>query len=248
MPTAADAAAALRAVANPARVADTERFFKAYPGGYSEGDKFLGCTVPATRQVAKAFYTLPLSELATLIQSPWHDDRLLALFILVYRYTKGDAQVQQAVYELYMRHIRHVNNWDLVDSSSAFIVGPYLENRPEKLAVLQRLAASDSLWERRIAMLATFVYIRKGRADEALLIAEQLLHDPHDLIHKAVGWMLREIGKRVSRRVLLRFLDQHAATMPRTTLRYAIEHLPPEQRTYYMGRKARTITNDAQDN
>jgi len=237
MQTAAEAQAALRAVAKPERVEGTQRFFKAYPGGYSEGDKFLGCTVPATRQVAKQFYDLPLSELDTLIKSEWHDDRLLALIILVEQYNRGNEQAKEAVYDFYMSHTANVNNWDLVDTSSEFIVGPYLENRPEKLKVLRKLADSDNLWERRIAMLATFDYIKKGHAEDALIIAEQLLHDKHDLIQKAVGWMLREIGKRVDRAPLLVFLDKHAATMSRTTLRYAIEHLPPEQRTHYMQQK-----------
>jgi 3-methyladenine DNA glycosylase AlkD len=237
MQTAAEARAALRAVANPERVEGTKRFFKAYPGGYSEGDKFLGCTVPATRQVAKQWYDLPLDELDTLIRSEWHDDRLLALIILVRQYTRGDESVRKAAYDFYMCHTANVNNWDLVDTSSEFIVGPYLENRPEKLRILRKLASSENLWERRIAMLATFDYIKKGTADEALIIAEQLLHDSHDLIQKAVGWMLREIGKRVGREPLLLFLDRYAATMPRTTLRYAIEHLSAEQRTYYMNQK-----------
>jgi 3-methyladenine DNA glycosylase AlkD len=237
MQTAAAAQAALRAVAKPESAAGAQRFFKTAPGGYSEGDKFLGCTVPATRLVAKQFYGLPPDELDTLISSPWHDDRLLALIILVRQYAKGDATTRRNVYDFYMSHIRQVNNWDLVDTSSEFIVGPYLENRPEKMALLTHLAASHSLWERRIAMLATFDYIKKGRADEALVIAEQLLHDPHDLIRKAVGWMLREVGKRVERTVLLKFLDNHAAGMPRITLSYATEHLSPEQRTYYRNLK-----------
>jgi 3-methyladenine DNA glycosylase AlkD len=237
MLVAEQAQAALREIAQPERVPSTERFFKAYPGGYSEGDKFLCCTVPATRMVAKRFYDLPLTELDKLIASPWHDDRLLALIILVRQYATGDQQTQRAVYDFYMNHTANVNNWDLVDTSAAYIVGPYLENRSEKLRVLQKLAASTVLWERRIAMLATFDYIKKGRADEAFIIAEQLLHDQHDLIQKAVGWMLREIGKRVDREPLILFLDRYAAVMPRTTLRYAIEHLPAEQRAHYMGLK-----------
>lgn len=234
MATAAQAQVALHAVADPERAANTYRFFKAYPGGYSEGDEFLGCTVPKTRLVAKQFYDLPLSELEVLMTSKWHDERLLALFILVRQYQRGSDETKQAVYDFYLSHTANVNNWDLVDSSAEFIVGPYLDGRPEKMGVLERLAASDMLWERRIAMIATFDYIRKGRADEALLIAEQLLCDKHDLIQKAVGWMLREVGKRVDREPLLLFLDKYAATMPRTTLRYAIEHLPPEQRAHYM--------------
>jgi 3-methyladenine DNA glycosylase AlkD len=237
MATAEEAQKALHAVAKPERTASTARFFKAYPGGYSEGDKFLGCTVPATRLVAKRFYELPLRELDLLIKSEWHDDRLLALIILVRQYRKGDDAVRRAVYDFYVSHTANVNNWDLVDTSSEFILGPYLDGRPEKMQILHDLAASELLWERRIAMLATFDYIKKGRADEALTLAEQLLHDKHDLIQKAVGWMLREIGKRVDREPLLLFLDAYAGTMPRTTLLYDIEHLPPEQRTHYMDLK-----------
>jgi 3-methyladenine DNA glycosylase AlkD len=239
MATAQQAQAALRAYAQPERVAGTQRFFKAYPGGYSEGDKFLGCTVPLTRQVAKRFCDLPFTALDALLASEWHDERLLALFILVHQYQRGGAAVRKQVYDFYMAHLGRVNNWDLVDSSAHLIVGPHLDARPEKMVVLHELANSESLWERRIAMLATYAYIRQGRAAEALVIAEQLLHDSHDLIQKAVGWMLREIGKRVDRQVLLTFLDSHAAVMPRTTLRYAIEHLPAEQRLYYRSLKKR---------
>ncbi len=172
-----------------------------------------------------------------MLKSEWHDERLCALFILTGQYVKADQANKRAVYEFYMVHTKSVNNWDLVDSSAHLIVGPYLENRPEKMEVLTKLAASNSLWERRIAMVATFDYIKKGSADDAVIIAEQLLYDKHDLIQKAVGWMLREIGKRADRAVLLQFLDQHAATMPRTTLRYAIEHLPRDQRAHYMSLK-----------
>jgi len=213
------------------------RLFKAGPGEYAEGDKFLGVTVPNTRLVAKQFKTLSLDDIEQLLMSEWHDERLCALFILVGQYAKADETNKKIIYDFYSMHLSRVNNWDLVDCSAHLIAGPYLENRPEKMAVLTKLADSKDLWERRIAMVATFDYIKKGRADEALIIAEQLLHDKHDLIQKAVGWMLREIGKRVDRAVLLQFLDKHAATMPRTTLRYAIEHLPPEQRAHYMGLK-----------
>ncbi len=182
---------------------------------------------------------MPLPELSKLISSKWHDDRLLALIILVRQYQKGNEAQQRAVYDFYLKHIAYVNNWDLVDSSAEFIVGPQLGDHPDKLKVLTGLAASGELWERRIAMLATFAYIKKAKAEDALVIAELLLHDPHDLIQKAVGWMLREIGKRVDRKILLDFLDQHAREMPRTMLRYSIEHLPPEQRAHYMALKAK---------
>jgi 3-methyladenine DNA glycosylase AlkD len=241
MQTAERAQAALRGVVQAGRAEGAMRFFKVYDGGYSENDSFLGCTVPATRMVAKQYYDMPLLELDKLIASKWHEDRLLALIILVRQYKHGSEAEQKAIYEFYLAHTTRVNNWDLVDMSAEFIVGPYLEHRPEKMEVLRRLAGSDDLWERRIAMLATFDYIKKGSADDALAIADILLYDSHDLIQKAVGWMLREIGKRVDRAPLLQFLDRHAATMPRTTLRYAIEHLSSEQKAYYMGlKKGRT--------
>ena len=236
--TAKEAQRELRTFSRPERVESTQKFFKAYPGGYSEGDFFLSCGVPATRGVAKRFAKLPLSGLDKLITSKWHDDRLLALFILVGQYKKGSPSERAAIYDFYIAHKAHVNNWDLVDSSAQFIVGPELAGRADKLDVLMALAHSDSLWDRRIAMIATFAYIMQGEADDVLVIAEILLHDSHDLIQKAVGWMLREIGKRVSRDILLHFLDTHAGTMPRTTLRYAIEHLNQEQRAHYMAARS----------
>ena len=237
MQTAAHAQAVMRAAGRPERVASTARFFKAYPGGYSEGDKYLAVGVPATRQIAKQYRDLPLPEIEILLNSEWHDERLLALFILVGQYKRADDAGRQAIYDFYLAHTSQVNNWDMVDSSAEFIVGPYLDGRPEQMKVLRKLAGSKLLWERRIAMLATFHYIKQGRADEALAVIEQLLHDDHDLIQKATGWMLREIGKRVDRQILLQFLDEQAATMPRTSLRYAIEHLPPEQRAHYLAAK-----------
>lgn len=225
---------ALREAANPERAAFGPRFFKAGPGEYAEGDKFLGVTVPQQRAIAKQFKDLSLAEITELLTSEWHEERLTALFILVGQYKRGDAADKKAMYELYMSHTNWINNWDLVDSSAGYIVGSYLDGKPEKMTVLQRLAASDLLWERRIAMIATFNYIYQGRADEALVIAEQLLYDKHDLIQKAVGWMLRELGKRVDHSLLVAFLDGHAATMPRTTLRYALEHFTTERKAHYM--------------
>ena len=238
--TASAALDTLKSSRRPERVTSTEQFFKAYPGGYSEGDRFLCVSVPGTRLIAKQFKNLPLAEVEKLLESEWHDARLLALIILVERYKKASEPDRRAIYELYMRRIDRVNNWDLVDTSAGQIVGAWLDDRPEKLGILQKLAESKNLWERRVAMIATFEYIKKGRADEALIIAEQLLHDKHDLIQKAVGWMLRELGKRVDQSLLSEFLDRHAATMPRTTLRYAIEHFTPERRQHYLNLK-RTI-------
>jgi len=232
--TAIEALQALKDAGRPERVLTTERFFKTYKGGYSEGDKFLCVSVPGTRLIAKTFKDLSLPEVEKLLHSEWHDARLLALIILVERYKKADDIERQEIYEFYMRNIMHVNNWDLVDTSADKIVGPYLENQPQKLKVLQKLARSKNLWERRVAMVATFAYIKKGSADTALIIAEDLLHDQHDLIQKAVGWMLREVGRRVDAGLLIEFLDHHAATMPRTTLRYAIEHFLPETRQHYL--------------
>jgi len=225
---------ALRKLADPEKAAFFPRFFKAGPGEYGEGDRFLGVTVPNVRTIVKQFKDLPLSETKKLLTSEWHEERLTALLILVAQFSRADDSNKKVIYEFYLAYTKWVNNWDLVDCSAEYIVGPYLDGRPEKIPILQELARSDLLWDRRIAMLATFEYIKKGRADEALTIAEIVLNDRHDLIQKAVGWMLREIGKRVDRALLIQFLDKHAATMPRTSLRYAIEHLSAEQKSHYL--------------
>lgn len=234
-----DVQTALRDQADPIKAAQASRFFKTGPGQYGEGDKFLGVTVPTIRKITKDFRDLPLSEVEKLLVSDWHEDRLTALLILVWQYPRATAATQHEIYEFYLAHTTYINNWDFVDASAEHIVGPYLADKPEKMDVLQKLAHADLLWERRIAMLATFHYIRQGQADEALAIIDILLHDSHDLIRKATGWMLREIGKRVDRDVLLAYLDTHAHDMPRTTLRYAIEHLPTEQKQHYMQQKNR---------
>jgi len=233
---AADVSKALRLEATPERAKSSARFFKSGPGQYGEGDKFLGVTVPQQRIVAKQFKDLLLPEVEKLIMSPWHEERLTGLFILVSQYQRGDPMNKKTIYDFYMAHTACTNNWDLVDGSAEFIVGPWLENRPQKMKVLTKLAKSNLLWDRRIAMLATFHYIKQGREDEALQIINILLHDKHDLIQKAVGWMLREIGKRVNRQTLVNFLNTHSATMPRTSLRYAIEHFSPAERAKYLGK------------
>lgn len=225
---------ALRQLGTPLKAQSSARFFKSGPGDYAEGDQFLGVTVPEIRKVAKQFRALSLSETEKLVLSPWHEERLCGLLLLVDQFARSDAVAQEAIYDFYIAHTKYVNNWDLVDLSAEFIVGPWLENKPAKLSVLSKLAASRLLWDRRIAMVATFHYIKQGRAEEALAICEKLLHDEHDLIQKAVGWMLREIGKRAEVKVLQKFLDKYAAIMPRTTLRYAIEHFTPELRAHYM--------------
>lgn len=217
----------LRAQADPVRAAGCARFFKTGPGEYGEGDRFLGLTVPAQRAVAREFRDLPLPQLETLLDSPIHEDRLVALEILVMQYERGDASQQAAVFRFYLAHTRGINNWDLVDTSARYIVGAHLFDRPR--ARVFRLARSKNLWERRIAMVATHEWVRRGDLTDAFAIAELLLDDRHDLMHKAVGWTLREAGAR-DRARLLRFLRDHYARVPRTALRYAIEHLPAARR------------------
>lgn len=226
---------ALRTQARPARVAAALWFFKCGPGEYGEGDRFIGVTVPAQRIVARRFRELPIKESETLLTSPIHEERLTALFVLVDQFTRGDDRTRGQIFRLYMRRLRFVNNWDLVDSSAAQIVGGWLADKPRDL--LDRLARSKHLWSRRVAMIATLHFIQRGDHRDAIRIATILVNDQHDLIHKATGWMLREVGKRASPAALTAFLNRHAATMPRTMLRYAIERLPEAERRRWM-RKA----------
>ena len=221
----------LRAAGDPARAAFLPTFFKTGPGQYGEGDRFLGLTLPQVRRFAAEYHDLPLRELERLLESPWHEARLLALIILARQYERATPDRQDAIVRLYLRRTDRINNWDLVDVSAPAIVGAHLRTR--RRAVLRRLARSSSLWERRIAIVATHRFIRDGQYQDTLDLAERLLGDPHDLIHKATGWMLREVGKR-DERVLSRFLDRHAGAMPRTALRYAIERLPPDDRRKYL--------------
>lgn len=222
----------LTAKASSERAMNSVWFFKTGPGQYGEGDVFIGVSVPSQRKIATKYKNLSLKDLDTLIASKIHEERLTALIILVNQFKKADAEQQKAIYEFYMSHIKYVNNWDLVDSSAGYIVGGWLENKDRR--VLIRLAKSSNIWERRIAMMATFNFIMKGDPSDALLIAEVLVHDEHDLIQKAVGWMLREVGKRCSITDEEAFLDKFAATMPRTMLRYAIEKFPADKKQYYM--------------
>lgn len=215
-----------------ARVAEvSRRFFKTGPGQYGEGDLFRGIRVPVLRNLAKEFQSLPPTEAGRLLGSTFHEDRLLALLILVRLYARGDEATREEIYRLYLRNTRFINNWDLVDSSAEHIVGAHLWDRPR--APLHRLAKSASLWERRVAVLATFHFIKRGEFLETLALARALLSDPEDLIHKAVGWMLREIGKR-DPGAEAEFLQESYRRMPRVMLRYAIERLPEEQRRRYL--------------
>jgi 3-methyladenine DNA glycosylase AlkD len=221
----------LRALANRSRAENAGRFFKTAPGEYGAGDRFLGITVPVLRRLAREHEALTPREVTRLLRSPWHEERLLALFILVRQYARDGPARQEAIYRLYVNSTAHVNNWDLVDSSAEPIVGAHLAAR--RRDALMQLATSERLWERRIAIMATFHYVKRGQFKDTLKIARLLLVDPHDLIHKAVGWMLREIGKR-DRAVEEKFLRQHAGHMPRTMLRYAIERFPRTLRLRYL--------------
>jgi 3-methyladenine DNA glycosylase AlkD len=221
----------LRAAGDADDAVHLQRFFKTGPGQYGEGDRFLGVRVPVLRRLTNAYRALPIDDALLLLQSKWHEERLLGLLLLVGIYRRGQDPDKQAVYDAYLAHTRHIDNWDLVDASAEHIVGPHVG--PEKLDVLERLAKSPDLWERRIAMLATFHWIKQGQFASALRIATMLLSDRHDLIHKAVGWMLREIGKR-DRAVEVAFLREHHSAMPRTALRYAIEHFPERERRRYL--------------
>ncbi len=223
----------LRQLADPGVARSSQRFFKTGPGEYGAGDRFLGIRVPQLRKLVRDFQDVPLSAVATLLQSKWHEERLLALLLLARQYELGDASARSRIAKLYLAHRRRVNNWDLVDSSAHLILGPHLQNTDRRL--LDRFARSRNLWERRIAMLTTLCYIRQRDHDDALRIAQLLLEDGEDLIHKAVGWMLREVGNR-DPAVEHRFLEVHAARMPRTMLRYAIEKFPARVRTRYMRR------------
>lgn len=230
-PSAAVARRQLHALATEERAKTSTSFFKTGPGQYGEGDRFIGVTVPNIRKIARGLGRLPLNETATLLASPVHEERLLALIVLSDQYSKGNEQTKTLIYRLYTRRIKHVNNWDLVDSSAPHIVGAYLFKRNRK--PLYDLARAKIIWKRRIAIMATLYFIREGDFGDTLALAEALLQDNQDLIHKASGWMLREVGKR-NPETLEGFLNNHYPKMPRTMLRYAIERLPKATRTAYL--------------
>lgn len=240
--TATDVKEALEAYVSPSDAEFLPRFFKTGKGEYGEGDQFIGVRVPQTRAVCKQFATLPLPEVQKLFDSPIHEHRLAAGFILNYQYPKSSDR--KSIYELYLSNVLsgRVNNWDIVDTTAPGVLGRYLWDTNADRTILYTLAHSKNLWQKRTGLLASFYFFSKGGDDftTTLELCELLLHDPHDLIQKAVGWMLREIGKRVDRKILIDFLDKHAAVMPRTALRYAIEHLPDTQRIYYLQRRAAT--------
>jgi 3-methyladenine DNA glycosylase AlkD len=221
----------LESLGESSQVTILQRFFKDRPGEYGAGDRFRGIRVPVLRRLAKKYQDLSLDEACRLLQSAFHEDRLLALLILIRRYDRGEQVARDKIHRLYLENTRFVNNWDLVDASAPYLVGHYLEGRSKDL--LTRLAASGNLWERRMAIIATLHFIKRNNFDEILRIARLLLRDPEDLIHKAVGWMLREVEKRDTP-VVEAFLQQHYRNMPRTMLRYAIERLPEARRQAYL--------------
>jgi 3-methyladenine DNA glycosylase AlkD len=222
--------AAVLAMGVPSEVPAKAAFFGAGKGGYGEGDQFLGVRVPELRQLARRYRACAsLADVHTLLGSPWHEVRLLGAILLVELYKAGNANVRRESVELLLRSTDRLNNWDLVDSSAPYTLGHWLVGHPDQRHLLDGLAASTSLWERRISIVATLGLIREGEFDDTIRMAETLLGDPHDLIHKATGWMLREVGAR-NRQKLDSFLDRHGSRMPRTMLRYAIEKHSPEER------------------
>ena len=221
----------LKQLANKEKAEILQRFFKTGPGEYGEGDVFIGVKVPDLRKVAKDFHDIAIKDVIILLESAIHEERLLALLILVSKYVKGNETAKKEIYELYLNKTKYINNWDLVDVTAQHIVGAYLMDKNK--APLYRLTKSEDLWERRISVMATFCFIKRERYEDTLKIAKILLNDKEDLIHKAVGWMLREIGKR-DMVIEEAFLKQHYKEMPRTMLRYAIEKFPESKRQQYL--------------
>jgi 3-methyladenine DNA glycosylase AlkD len=229
--------AELESLADPADARHSLRYFKTGPGEYGEGDRFLGIRVPTLRRVARKWKTVPLEDAVTLLHSPWHEVRLVALLILVAAYrTAPTEKDREAVYRAYLKNAVWINNWDLVDVSAEHVVGAHLFERDR--SELFRMVRSRNLWKRRIAIIATFHFIRRGDFACTLELAERLLADPEDLLHKATGWMLREVEKRDGAAARA-FLDAHHARMPRTMLRYAIERMPEPERKAWLGRSGK---------
>ena len=221
----------LRELAEPVIAEHSQRFFKTGKGEYGEGDRFLGVRVPVIRRQVEKFKDVALQQVKVLLKSAYHEERLFALLLLVEKYNRGTAEEKQIIYELYLANTRYINNWDLVDSSAHKILGSHLVDRDR--SILDTLSRSDNLWERRIAVIATMRFVRDDQFEDTMKIAENLLEDDEDLIHKAVGWLLREIGKRdIS--VEKAFLNKHYKIMPRTMLRYAIERFPQKERKAYL--------------
>jgi 3-methyladenine DNA glycosylase AlkD len=222
----------LRSLKDPDKAKILSGFFKTGPGEYGEGDRFLGIRVPDVRRIVKNHRKASIKDILELLHSEYHEERLAALLIMVDQYKSGNAAQKSEIFSLYLGNTDYINSWDLVDLTAPYIVGEYLFKK--KKALLATLARSANIWERRIAILSTFYFIRQGNSLQTLRIAKILLDDSHDLIHKAVGWMLREVGKRCSLENECLFLDQYASVMPRTMLRYAIERFPEDLKGRYM--------------
>ena len=223
--------------ANNKRAVGVARFFKTGAGEYGEGDQFLGLTVPMVRTVVKKYSDLDMNTLEQILKSPWHEERLGALIILTQRAQKSTTpRERKAIFNFTMRNCSGINNWDLVDTSAEYCVGAHLADLDpmSQQRILKKLLKSKNVWERRMAVVATFYFSKRRISDIVLWVVEQVMNDSHDLMHKACGWMLREFGKRASEPALVRFLQQHYRHMPRTMLRYAIERLEPETKVYFM--------------
>lgn len=227
----------LAACANEERAMLSQRYFKTGPGQYGEGDVFVGITMPEQRRLAKKYADLSLSDVQKLMDSKIHEHRMVGLLILTYQYPKAEPDKQKSIYLFYLINTRKINNWDLVDCSAPNVVGSHLLHQKNR-TILIKLAKSDLLWERRIAILSTFAFIKNGESEWSLRIAAVVMNDSEDLIHKAAGWMLREVGKKCGEQVLKSFLDDNAKKMPRTMLRYAIERLDSKERLFYLNLKA----------
>lgn len=226
----------LQELKNPEQAKILQKFFKTGKGEYAEGDVFLGIKVPIQRKISKKYIHLDFKEIQELLNSKIHEHRLIALLILIEKYKKAkkDLLERRKIFEFYLKNTRNINNWDLVDLSAPLIMGDFLQR--EGTEILKNLAESRNLWERRIAIVSTYPFIKKRMFGETLAISEILLNDEHDLIHKAVGWMLREVGKR-NKEVLELFLMQRYKTMPRVMLRYSIEKFPEEERKKWLSKK-----------
>ena len=224
----------LKEISNPRQAKILRRFFKTGKGEYGEGDIFLGVKVPDQRKAANKFNELSLKDLEKLLNSKIHEYRMSTLFILIKQYEKADEKERKKIFDFYLKNTKNINNWDLVDISAPKIIGNYLLEKPRK--ILYKLAKSNNLWERRIAIISTVAFIRNNEFDDTLKISKILLQDKHDLIHKAVGWMLREVGKR-DQKVEEEFLRKHYLKMSRVMLRYAIERFEEKKRKFYLSKK-----------
>jgi 3-methyladenine DNA glycosylase AlkD len=225
----------LQSVANPEKARFLQGFFKTGKGQYAEGDVLLGIVVPQTRDIVKRSPSLPFDEIQILLDSEYHEARLAGLLLLVKQFKKAKTEEERkAIFDFYLQNARKANNWDLVDVTCRDVVGEYLLNKIDR-SILYRLAESDNLWEQRMAIVSTWTFIKNRQFDDTLVLAEKLLNHKHDLMHKAVGWMLREVGKK-DRKPLIDFLEIHHAKMPRTALRYAIEHFTSDERFYFMSK------------